>query len=68
MPGFDRTGPDGKGSRTGRELGKCNTDKEKSVNEEPLEDELPRGRKFGFGFGFGRGRGRGNRRGFRRGD
>ncbi len=24
MPGFDRTGPEGKGPRSGRELGKCN--------------------------------------------
>jgi len=24
MPGFDRTGPEGIGARTGRQMGKCN--------------------------------------------
>ena len=48
MPNGDRTGPEGKGSRTGRGLGYC------SGNKSP-------GRATGFGQarGFGRGAGRG---------
>ena len=42
MPGGDRTGPQGFGSRTGRGLGDC------GVTDQP---------RLGFGFGFGRGRG-----------
>jgi len=38
MPNFDRTGPEGKGKKTGRQLGKCE-------DRTPLE--RPRcGRKF----------------------
>lgn len=44
MPGLDRTGPEGQGSRTGRQQGKC------SNNDEPLPES---------GFGIGRGMGRG---------
>ena len=44
MPGFDRTGPEGEGPRTGRERGKCN-----SVSEDSPDER-------GFGRGFGRGR------------
>ena len=44
MPGFDRTGPMGKGSQTGRKMGKCN-----SKNETEPE-EIPRGRGFGRRF------------------
>lgn len=74
MPGGDRTGPEGKGPKTGRGAGYC------SGNEEPgFANEDPR-RGFGFGFGFGGrglrrrgqgrgqgfgGRGRGRGRGFR---
>ncbi|MFW5657389.1 MAG: DUF5320 domain-containing protein [Bacteroidota bacterium] len=49
MPGFDRTGPMGEGSRTGRVLGKCtgNQLSEKESNDIP---------------GPGRGQGRGMRR------
>ena len=28
MPGFDRTGPEGIGARTGRQMGKCNPENE----------------------------------------
>lgn len=45
MPGFDRTGPMGQGSQTGRKMGKCN-----SKNETQAE-ELPRGRGLGRGLG-----------------
>ncbi|MBN2007236.1 MAG: DUF5320 domain-containing protein [Anaerolineae bacterium] len=44
MPGGDRTGPQGFGSRTGRGLGDC----------APTDQPWP---GFGFGLGFGRGRG-----------
>ncbi|MBN1428533.1 MAG: DUF5320 domain-containing protein [Anaerolineae bacterium] len=47
MPGFDRTGPQGAGPRTGRGMGYCGT-----TTPAP-------GVGFGGGFGFGRGFGRG---------
>lgn len=62
MPGFDRTGPEGRGPMTGRGLGRCRDPKDRS-NEENFDD-FPRGQGRGRGFGFGRGRGHGNRRGF----
>ena len=55
MPGFDRTGPEGKGPRTGRGMGQCNPKTPKGQNT---------GRGFGRGF-FGRGAGRGFGRGSR---
>ena len=55
MPRGDRTGPEGKGPRTGRGAGDC------SGNEDPnIANEGSR-RGFGFGFGFGGGRGLGGR-------
>lgn len=45
MPGLDKSGPIGKGARTGRKMGKCN-----SKNETQAE-ELPRGRGLGRGMG-----------------
>jgi len=56
MPGFDRTGPEGQGSRTGRGLGRCNPD---SKNDDRSQDDFRPGRGFGWGRGRGRGRGRG---------
>lgn len=54
MPKLDGTGPDGKGSRTGRKLGKCNN----TTDEEKLQ-------KLGKGMGMkrqsGGGQGKGNR-------
>ena len=49
MPNKDGTGPEGKGPKTGRQLGKCEGAR-----------TCPRGR--GQGFGRGQGRGRGMRR------
>jgi len=67
MPGFDRTGPEGKGSRTGRGLGKCKDPENLTGQEGDInEDSRGRGRGFGF-FGFGRASGRGPGRGFGRG-
>lgn len=52
MPNFDRTGPEGKGPRTGRNLGDCNDSNNSNNNRRGL---------FGRGNGFGRGAG--NRQG-----
>lgn len=65
MPGFDSRGPEGKGPRTGRGLGRCK-DPEDRMKDDDFEN-FPRGRGRGGFFGFGRGRGRGGRIGFGRG-
>lgn len=57
MPGGDRSGPEGKGSRTGRGLGYC------TGNDMP---GAARGAGMGRGFGRGLGRGFGMGRGFGR--
>lgn len=49
MPRFDRTGPEGKGPKTGRLLGKCGTSN--------LTQEEEQWNFFGRGRGYGRGRG-----------
>ena len=58
MPGFDRTGPNGEGPRTGRALGKCNPGKDNDPNTE--EDDLRGGLggRFRFGQGWWKGRSR----------
>ncbi|HBH47889.1 MAG TPA: hypothetical protein DDX98_04580 [Bacteroidales bacterium] len=70
MPGFDRTGPKGQGSQTGRKLGKCNPPKEDSseqldANETRSGKGRRLGRGVGKGFGLSReaGRGLGRRKG-----
>jgi len=55
MPGFDGTGPEGRGPITGRGMGYC------ALPEDEYE-RIPR-RGYGRGFGRGRGRGRGWGRG-----
>jgi len=52
MPGFDRTGPEGRGSMTGRGAGYC------------AGNETPQFTNRGFGYGRGRGVMRGLGRGF----
>lgn len=47
MPRLNGTGPEGKGSMTGRGMGNCQPN-----NDNSKEDE-----NIGFGRGFGRGRG-----------
>lgn len=61
MPGYDRTGPEGKGAMTGRGMGKCKDAARRRDTERTENDDLQgRGRGRGFGlFGRGRGRGRG---------
>jgi hypothetical protein len=69
MPGFDRTGPEGQGSQTGRKMGKCNPNNQ-GTNEQLDVNETSRGlgRRFGQGIGrgFGRGTGKGAGRGLGR--
>ncbi len=58
MPRFDRTGPEGKGAKTGRGMGKCNPDnKRQADNDLDLETRSSR-RGFAKGRGLGRGLGR----------
>lgn len=53
MPGFDRSGPEGQGSRSGRQLGKC---KSKNI------DQAGPGLNMAMGRGMGRGIGQAARR------
>lgn len=62
MPGFNRTGPQGQGSRTGKGLGKCNPNNQKS-DEQPDVNEYPKGLGKRFGHGIGRRLGKGMERG-----
>lgn len=57
MPGGDRTGPSGKGPRTGRAAGLCSGSKQPGYAESG-----GRGRGMGFGSGMGKGIGRRGRR------
>lgn len=66
MPGLDRTGPEGQGSRTGRQMGRCNPDSKPAADKNEAEVS-PRGiglRRGGRASGIGRGRGKGQGRGF----
>ncbi|MFP4349250.1 MAG: DUF5320 domain-containing protein [Thermodesulfobacteriota bacterium] len=53
MPGQDRTGPEGRGPKTGRGRGQCG-------NSVGGHSERGRGQGQGAGRGFGKGTGRGN--------
>ncbi|MDF1576714.1 MAG: DUF5320 domain-containing protein [Bacteroidales bacterium] len=64
MPGFDRTGPEGQGSRTGRQMGKCSTKDTSETGQEPF---MGRGPGRGMGRGVGRAAGRAANRGGGRG-
>jgi len=71
MPRFDRTGPEGQGSQTGRKLGKCNPNNQ-GTTEQPDSKETTNGlgrrsgpamgKLFGFGRVTGRGAGQGSGR------
>lgn len=54
MTGFDRTGTDGQGPRTGRQMGK-----HAQPDEKHTRDEIQFGRGAGKGMGRGMGRGTG---------
>ena len=45
MPGLDKSGPMGKGARTGRKMGRCNS------NNDAGSEDFPRGRRLGRGLG-----------------
>ena len=72
MPGFDKTGPLGNGSMTGRRMGRCTNygkSMKKTENTETdatdikVSDNLPgKGFAFGMRLGAGRGMGRGSGR------
>ena len=47
MPRFDKTGPEGKGSKTGRQMGKCKGAKPIAGRELAFGRGLTRGRGFG---------------------
>jgi hypothetical protein len=60
MPGFDRSGPMGQGSMTGRGMGKCNPDAPSTEQLYGFGRGMGCRRGFGAGCGgVGRGRGRG---------
>lgn len=71
MPGFDQTGPLGKGPMTGRRLGRCtnygagfrNSAAETKADPNGTQSENFLGRGLGFGRSHGTGRGRGGRGG-----
>jgi hypothetical protein len=65
MPGLDKTGPEGKGSKTGRGLGNCNN---KLFNPENENEQNPQrlGRNFRRRLGKGKNSGgQGNRQRYR---
>jgi hypothetical protein len=63
MPGGDRTGPEGVGPMTGKQLGYCAGNNRQRF----MESNRGRGRGNTRGFGFGYGRGRGMGYGYRHG-
>ena len=64
MPGFDKTGPEGRGSQTGRGLGRCKPNNENndqlSTEDYPRRFGMNRGRGLARFFRFGKGRGMGS--------
>ncbi len=63
MPQFDRTGPQGQGSQTGRGMGKCRDDND--VKNENSDQRGFFGRALGLGRrGQGQGQSQGRGRGF----
>lgn len=63
MPNLDRTGPMGRGEKTGRGMGRCTCDETENYSQ--IGYGYGRGRGGGGrGRGFGGGRGRGGGRGF----
>lgn len=61
MPGFNQTGPFGRGAMTGRGRGRCRVDRPEFNTD--VSEKAGMGRGIGFGYGFRRGavgnRGRG---------
>ena len=65
MPGLDRTGPESRGSRTGRGFGNCRPDS-KSNEMDNTSQDVQDDRGFGRGKAQGRNRFRGGGRGLGR--
>ena len=61
MPGFDRTGPEGKGSMTGRGDGRCSQKNLQQEGQEKPVEAIPLGRGMGRGLGKGMGLSQGRR-------
>lgn len=57
MPGFDQTGPMGKGPMSGRKLGRCSNYGAGRQNQPPVSDQTIESPLPARGLGFGRGRG-----------
>lgn len=55
MPGFDRTGPAGQGSGTGRKFGKCYPENESQTGETTTGRRPGRGLRLGLGRRLGMG-------------
>ena len=66
MPNGDRTGPEGKGPKTGRGLGYCAGNKQAGRNSDAPRQGQGRGLRNGSGRRLGNGLGRGQRKGFGR--
>lgn len=49
MPGFDRTGPEGKGARTGRKMGRCNPENQDNTGNPRRGFRRGKGLKLKFG-------------------
>lgn len=62
MPQGDRTGPEGKGPRTGRGLGRCSGSEEPGYKSDKPRQGLRDGKGSGRGFRNGQGKGLGRRR------
>lgn len=61
MPGFNRTGPEGSGPMTGRQLGPCGSNKRNNQRSGFRTPGAGLHKKFGRGAGPGHGRGLGFR-------
>lgn len=68
MPGLDSTGPEGQGSRTGRQMGNCVSKQEEGTEKKLAPNTSDStGRGQGYGKGRRKGLGRGRRLGLGRG-
>ncbi len=59
MPQLDRTGPESKGAKTGRGMGRCNPDHSIQIKSSTDSNQGTGRRGLGRGKGLGRGFGRG---------
>jgi len=63
MPRGDKTGPEGKGPKTGRGLGDCLVERDGNYPTCPNRRGVGQGQRQGRGFGQGQRQGRGIRQG-----